>query len=509
MPKLDDMRLLEEYVAHHSEVAFATLVERHINLVYATAFRHVSDSQKAQDVTQAVFIILAQKASRLHKETVLSSWLYQTTRLTSITFLRGETRRQRREHEAFMQSTIDDTPTEAAWEDLAPLLDEAMARLGEKDRNAVVLRFLEGKTVPKVAAALNLNEPAVRKRIERAVEKLRVFFVKRGIVISAGALVATMGTGCVQAAPVGLTSLVTTAAAFNGAAANTSTVVLIKGTLKLMAWTKFKTAAVIGAGLLLTVTTATIIVKAAQPVYHGKKLSIWLHEYYQNVDNDPLPVDAKLPPRKVNPALRVEAETAIRAIGTNALPTLLDMLARKPDSDFKQVTSYLANKQPLTSLRPFTVHDYYGMGVVGFQALGSTATPAAPTLIQLLTNAPPGTGFPLVRALAAIGPDAKDSVPALLPRLHDPNLFIRLATLEALQNIHEQPDLVLPALIENLNVPKGKSRDQDVTFLTLMALGRFGPQASIAVPAITPFLSDPDASLREQATNALKQINPR
>jgi DNA-directed RNA polymerase specialized sigma24 family protein len=96
-----DMELLQDYARRNSEPAFETLVSRHINLVYSVALRSVGNPAQAEEITQAVFIILARKAARLHKDASLSGWMYETARLTSAAFWRGELRRIRREQEAF------------------------------------------------------------------------------------------------------------------------------------------------------------------------------------------------------------------------------------------------------------------------------------------------------------------------------------------------------------------------------------------------------------------------
>jgi len=188
MLELDDIELLGQYARDHSEAAFATLVTRHVNLVYSTALRNAGNPHAAEEITQAVFIILAGKARSLSSRTVLSGWLYQTARLTAANFLRAEIRRQNREQEAYMQSLLNE-PEPNVWPQIAPLLDAAMAGLGEKDRNAVVLRFFENKSLGEVGRALGASEDAAKMRVNRALEKLRKFFSKRGVTLS-GAIIA-------------------------------------------------------------------------------------------------------------------------------------------------------------------------------------------------------------------------------------------------------------------------------------------------------------------------------
>ena len=261
MTEPDDMQLLREYAAGNSEDAYATLVRRHVNLVYSVALRQLGDVHHAQDVAQAVFIILARKAAGLRRETILTGWLYQTARFTAASFLRGERRRQRREQESFMQSNLDQPPSDAAWEQLSPLLDDAMGRLGHLDRNLLLLRFFEGKSSAEAAAALKLNEPAAKRRCTRALEKLRRFFFRRGVDSTTTAITETISTHSIQTAPPTLAKTATGLALAKGATASTSTLTLIKGALKIMAWTKMKTAAVVGIAAVLTVSTTTVVVK--------------------------------------------------------------------------------------------------------------------------------------------------------------------------------------------------------------------------------------------------------
>jgi RNA polymerase sigma factor (sigma-70 family) len=271
MPDAKDMDLVREYAARNSEPAFETLVRRHVSLVYSVALRQTGKPAQAEEITQAVFLILARKAARLRPDTVLAAWLHETARFVSASFLRGEARRRRREQEAYMQSQFQESAADPAWEQLAPLLDEAIGRLGKADRNAVVLRFFQNKSAREIAAALNVHESAAQKRLNRAVEKLRAHFLKRGVAVSAGALIGSLSVNSVHGAPAHLAASVMAVSA-KGTAISTSTLTLIKGALKIMAWTKAKTAIVVGASVLLAAGTTTITVKG---IAHHREESVW------------------------------------------------------------------------------------------------------------------------------------------------------------------------------------------------------------------------------------------
>jgi RNA polymerase sigma factor (sigma-70 family) len=262
MHEWDDSALLREYVERDSEAAFAALVTRHVNQVYSVALRRTGNAHAAEEITQTVFVILARKSRSLGRRVILSGWLYQTARLTAATFVRGEIRRARREQQAHRQTALNE-PTDEVWPHIAPLLETAMAGLNETDRHAVVLRYFDGKNLKEVGAALGANEDAAKKRVQRAVDKLRRFFTQRGVLLPGAVLTAALSAHAVQAAPPALAQTVTAVAFAKGATAGGSTLTLIQGALKLMAWTKAKTAIVIGAGVLLATGSTWLVVQSA------------------------------------------------------------------------------------------------------------------------------------------------------------------------------------------------------------------------------------------------------
>jgi RNA polymerase sigma factor (sigma-70 family) len=258
---IDDMELVRQYARGRSEEAFATLVSRYVNLVYSVALRQVRDPHLAEEVTQTVFIILARKAGSLDHKTVISGWLYRTARYAAAKALTLHRRRQDREQEAYMRSQLNDNQTDA-WHDIEPLLEAAMGQLGQSDQNAVALRFFQGRSFKEAAAELGTTEAATKMRINRALEKLRAFFAKRSLTLSVAAIAGALSAYSVQAAPSGLATSVT-AVSVKGAAVPSSTLTLIETTLKLMAWTKLKTAVVVGTVALLVAGTATFTLQRA------------------------------------------------------------------------------------------------------------------------------------------------------------------------------------------------------------------------------------------------------
>lgn len=221
----EDIELLSRYVNDRSEAAFAALVQRHLRLVYCAALRRTDgNAPLAEDVTQIVFTMLAQNAAKLQRHTILSGWLYVTTRHAAANAMRTEKRRKTREQEAYtMQEPTDSSRSEADWSKLRPELDSVMDELSELDRNAVLLRFFENQPYVEIGASFQISEDAARRRVDRALEKMRALLVKRGLTSTAAALGGMLVAQTSMAAPAGLAAAVT-GTALTGAAASAGTV---------------------------------------------------------------------------------------------------------------------------------------------------------------------------------------------------------------------------------------------------------------------------------------------
>jgi RNA polymerase sigma factor (sigma-70 family) len=208
----DDAELLCRYAEENADAAFAEFVARHINSVYSAALRQSDgDSHGARDITQLTFLTAARKARRMARHPLLAGWLYNTAQHIAWRAMRAERTRRRQEAAAAKMNEVETPPEVVTWERIRPVLEAAMRELGERDREAVVLRFLGGYPFARIGAALGLSEDAARMRVDRALDKLRRQFARRGIASTNSILAAALSAHAVEVAPAGMASSLATA----------------------------------------------------------------------------------------------------------------------------------------------------------------------------------------------------------------------------------------------------------------------------------------------------------
>jgi RNA polymerase sigma factor (sigma-70 family) len=245
---MNDWQLLQDYTERHSEEAFRVLVQNHVNMVHAVAMRQVQDPHLAEEVAQTVFVLLARKAGSFRPNLILPGWLFRTTRFVAAHAVRSERRRQRREQEAFrMQSAPSKYD---AWMHLAPVVDMAMEQLGETDRHAILLKYYQDKPLRDVGAAMGTTEDAAKKRVSRALGKLRVLLAKRGVVVPVSVLSAALLEHAAEAAPGALAAQIASQTRAQAADAAPGLPALVQEILQAWRWAKAKQALAFGAGVL-------------------------------------------------------------------------------------------------------------------------------------------------------------------------------------------------------------------------------------------------------------------
>lgn len=297
---LNDAYLLRQYVRHGSQAAFAALVRRYGGLVHATCLREVDDPQIAEDVTQVVFLLLARRAPSLLRVDSLAGWLFRAARFSARNALRQERRRRVHEQEviADMTQAHFNGPPISSWSLLEPLINAALASLRPHEQELVLLRYLEGASWRETAARLGLAEDAAQKRGTRAVDKMRQFVNRQGLMLSLAALTALLSEEAVSAAPFPATVVAQTTAGLAGHSGLISPNVasLYQGVLHTMKLTKI--VAVLG-GLAVTGAVTGLLwarpapaptrpslvreASAPKPVRTPQELLAQVHAHYQGI----------------------------------------------------------------------------------------------------------------------------------------------------------------------------------------------------------------------------------
>ena len=246
---IPDATLLRDYVEKRDERAFAELVRRHLDLVYSAALRRTrGKTHLAEEISQKVFCDLSRKASALAQHPALTGWLYRSTRYAAIDAARAEFRRQKLEQSLTAMPDTSPAPEPLAdWEQVRPVIDDAMDQLNDAERELMLLHYFKALTFAEAGARMNLSEDAARKRITRGLDKLRGHLGRRGVTSTTAALGLLLAHSPLVAAPAGLASAVTTAAL---AAAPTS---VVAATVSLVFMSKL-TAPILSAAIAAAVT---------------------------------------------------------------------------------------------------------------------------------------------------------------------------------------------------------------------------------------------------------------
>ncbi|HEV8606081.1 MAG TPA: sigma-70 family RNA polymerase sigma factor [Tepidisphaeraceae bacterium] len=255
---MDDQQLLEEFATSGSQASFGEIVRRYIDLVYATCKRRVKDAHLAEDAAQAVFILLARRAQSVARHTALVGWLYQTARYVSANTMRMESYRRRREMAAGRRARERSSSAAANLTEI----DEALERLRPQERDAILLHYIQGHSHHEVGKLLCISEEAARKRISRALARLRQLLSPAGgAELSTGAVAGLLG-GITEAAPSALAA--STAAAATGTATVGATA-LAKGAILMAAISKTKSMIAAALVILLLSSSAAVLLHLALP----------------------------------------------------------------------------------------------------------------------------------------------------------------------------------------------------------------------------------------------------
>ncbi|MEA2735574.1 MAG: hypothetical protein QOE14_2025, partial [Humisphaera sp.] len=256
---MNDRALIDQFAATRDAQAFEELVRRHVDWIYAAARRQVGPAN-AEDVTQAVFVVLAEKPATAARQAALSPWLFGVLRFASLRCLRDQSRRRQHERAAAEQarSARMDVESDDEREQMLAMLDELVAKLRDRDRRPVIMRFYQRCSFAQIGDALGVSEEAARKRVTRSVDKLRSMFAAQGVSgVPGDAMQMFTVTALLHAAPAAIAMHAAQAAISAGAAGASG--VLAKGAIAMMRIQKLQRAAMV----LLAVTTVAAVGGAA------------------------------------------------------------------------------------------------------------------------------------------------------------------------------------------------------------------------------------------------------
>jgi RNA polymerase sigma factor (sigma-70 family) len=247
-----DWNLLRSFVDTGSQQAFAELTRRYLGLVYSACLRELHDPTLAEDTAQAVFLILARKAPAFRSHIVLAAWLFHTSRLTAKNVRRSEQRRLAQEANMARAMQQQENWTPVVDDVTHLMLNEALSSLPPGDRQAILLHCVCGYSFRETGQAINISEEAVRKRVTRALERLRRHLSRTDASITVVVVAEMLGAHTPHANLAQLESRVMKCV-FDSAGANSTgslAHLIAKGVLKSMNMTRASIAITCVAGLI-------------------------------------------------------------------------------------------------------------------------------------------------------------------------------------------------------------------------------------------------------------------
>jgi RNA polymerase sigma factor (sigma-70 family) len=254
---MTDHDLLQQYTQGQSNDAMCELVRRHIDMVHATARRELGDAHLADDVTQAVFLVLMRRAAKISSSVPIGGWLFKTTMYAVANIRRGVARREAHEREAReMKAPDTQQPPDPA---ILRVLNEGIAGLSATDRHMIVSRYLEGRSTEEVGTALGISEAAVRQRLSRAVGRLRRRLAKRGVVAAAAAVSVALESSKVQTATASVVAPVE--AMVRGAVPSASIQTIVRGVLQMLRHAQTLSLSVV-AGIVCAIIGTGVLIAA-------------------------------------------------------------------------------------------------------------------------------------------------------------------------------------------------------------------------------------------------------
>ena len=478
-----DKELLRKYAYDRSESAFTELVGRHVGMVYAAALREThGDVALAQDISQGVFTELAKNAARLCAHPAPAGWLYTCVRGMAANARRAEARRRRREQEAHnMNQLVSPASPEAVWRQIQPVLDDAMHELNESERAAVVLRFFENRTHQEVGLALGWSESAARKRVDRAIEKLRGALGRRGITSVASGLSAALALGAVASPPSGLAASIAAGALSSASSTASSPLTL----LKLATMTKLQIA--ITGALIIGGAATLLIVQSGSQTRQRKQAAA-----PAPIAQDPRPSSGATSALWRRVSAMDDARAAARAASVAEQAWLADLrkaLFAPADKANSRILDDPAHK--LLSAIP-----------------AGQRAPALGLIIEALHDPNQQVCFRAVWLVPLLGPQGDAAHPALCDLIrYKSNDWpdVAGAALVADAQVRSESD-VIPELVTASMAGGDKSRQVFAMELPLVK-SQIKDSDAVFATALQPFLYSPDASTRLAAAQALAQLS--